>query len=279
LHKHKKAYVFEKLDGSMIHFFRMPDGSVTCSTCRSTNSIQAKQAKEFAFNNAYLLNKIVQSIDYGFTPIFEWVAPHNQIVCHYKNPRLVYLNSRNRSTGEYFFEEKYADKAVRYDIEFSDILNHINGTEMEGYVCHLSCGTILKVKTPWYLTRHRAVDIMMSPKYKVMDLALQGCLDDVISNAPDMHKQVLMDIDSVVKNDVVEFHAALIEEYSYLTRNLEMNDTASCKKQVASACQASPNFPAMMMLYQNKDTKSFVSKKLYEKYKSLYPNKLLNSET
>lgn len=276
LHKDKKAVVYEKLDGSMVHFYRMPDGAVTASTCRSTTSTQAIDAKRFAFDNPHLLQKIVESIDRGFTPLFEWVAPHNQIVCYYKEPRLVYLNSRNRTDGSYLFEEKYSDKAYRYDINFSDILNNVDEPGIEGYVCHLSCGNIIKVKTPWYLTRHRVVDVMMSPKYKIMDLALEGCLDDVIPNAPDNHRAILEKIDSEVRYDILTMHEALTNEFKELTKDIDMSDRPSLKKEIAMICKSSPNFSAMMMIHDNKDPKPFIRKRLYEKYKSLYSERLIH---
>lgn len=207
LHKHRIATIYEKMDGSMIHFFMHPDGHLLASTCRSAQTPQAKEALSFVQNNKEVESLILKEINDGWTPIFEFVAAHNQIVVQYPQPRLVYLISRNRTTGEYKFNELFPDKAKSFQFPFADVFSHLDKTEFEGYVCHLedSCGTILlKVKTPWYLERHRAVDALMRPAYKLYGVVFEGVMDDLIAMAADCYKPLLIKIYEEAQHDLLQ---------------------------------------------------------------------------
>lgn len=154
--QHLDAVIYEKLDGSMIHFFIHPKtGDLQAATCRSTETPQAQGALQIAKSDPVLTNMIEEVIVDGWTPIFEFVATHNQIVVYYPRPRLVYLVSRNRNTGQYCFHQQFPDKASRFEFRFADILDYLDKKEFEGYVCHLSNDIFVKAKTHWYLERHR----------------------------------------------------------------------------------------------------------------------------
>jgi T4 RnlA family RNA ligase len=280
IHKDKDATIYEKLDGSMVHFYIKSNGDLVASTCRSPESIQAKEALAFAKANKTLEKAIIDSINDGFTPIFEWVAPHNQIVVVYSNCRLVYLMSRERNTGKYFYEEKYQDKAQKYNFKFSDIFNHVDKHEFEGYVCHLN-DDIFKVKTPWYLERHRAVDALMKPLYKLYEVALDGLMDDLIATAPDNHKEKLKAIYSEVQHDILKERVTIDAEFDSIVNSLG-GDHASkytdkdYRKTFVEVAKKGNNFSCMMQLFQGRDPKELISKKLLEKYTQLYPTKLMS---
>lgn len=280
IHKDKDATIYEKLDGSMVHFYMKTNGDLVASTCRSPESIQAKEALAFAKANKSLEKMIIDSINDGFTPIFEWVAPHNQIVVMYHNCRLVYLMSRERNTGKYLYEEKYPDKAGKYNFKFSDVFNHVDKNEFEGYVCHLG-DDIFKVKTPWYLERHRVVDTLMKPLYKVYEVALNGLMDDLIATAPDNHKEKLEAIYNEVQNDILKERKAIDADFNAIVENLG-GDHASkytdkdYRKTFVEVAKKGNNFSAMMQVFQGRDPKDLISKKLIDKYTILYPNKIMS---
>ena len=201
-----KAIVYEKLDGSMIHFYINKDG-LTASTCRSSQTIQAKEAMLIVRNNPRLEKEIIESIENGLTPVFEFVSPSNQIVVQYNQKRLVYLISRYRKTGSYIFEKKYFDKARVFDIPFASIFNHLNLQDFEGYICHFDHGEILKLKTPWYLERHRALNFFFNkPVYRLYEIALEGKMDDLIGSVADCYKNKLTLIYDEVQKEIGRAH-------------------------------------------------------------------------
>lgn len=272
--KNKSATVFEKLDGTMIHCFLLND-DIVASTCRSFENVQSKNAIEFINNNLILKDMILDSIFDGFTPIFEWVAPDNQIVVHYKESRLVYLMSRNKTSGLYVFEEKYIDKANKYPILFSNIMEHVDKEGVEGYVCHLDDSNIVKVKTPWYLQRHRSVDLLTKPKYKIYKVVLDGCIDDVISLAPENHKRLFSDIKHEVELDFLNYKSKLERENEYILSMFNIADPDLRKNYVAEA-KKSEDFSGLMQLFSGKNCDSHVKKMLLQKYTSLYPMRVIS---
>lgn len=277
LHKHKKASIYEKLDGSMIHFYKNCNDDLVASTCRSSKNVQSRDALEFVNKNPELSRMIRNSIDNNFTPIFEWVAPHNQIVCYYAKPRLVYLNSRNRDNGNYIFEETYNDKAKKYNIDFKNILNNVDGIGIEGYVCHLECGTILKVKTPWYLERHRSVDLLTRPKYKVYELALGNAIDDIINLAADAYKDTLKQIQNEVAEDFIAMKYGIQEEYKQIINAIGL-ENPDIRKIFALKTKNHKYFPAFMALISGKEPDSFIKKWLLEDYTKKYPERIMRSD-
>jgi len=208
LHKHKKATIYEKMDGSMIHFFMHPDGRLLASTCRSSQTPQAQEALALANRDESVKELILQVIADGWTPIFEFVAAHNQIVVQYPKPRLVYLISRNRMTGDYHFDERFPDKTNSFEFSFVDVFSKLDKTEFEGYVCHLedSHGSplLLKAKTPWYMERHRAVDALMRPAYTLYEVVYKGIMDDLIAMAADSYKPILTRIYEEAQHDLLQ---------------------------------------------------------------------------
>lgn len=275
LHKNKKATIYEKVDGSLIHFYRKKNIKLVASTCRSPESLQAKEALDFLNNNQRLLHYVLDSIDAGLTPIFEWCAPHNQIVLHYKEPRLIYLMSRFRDNGTYLFESKFEDKAQRFEIPFYEILKNVNKTEFEGYVCYLEDGNVFKVKTPWYLERHKSVDLLTRPKYKSYEISLDGYMDDVIALSPEGHKTIFREIDNEVKNDILETKLSIEKEFEELTKKLDNDCMEDYRKRFAMAAKESQNFPALMQILSGKSPDSLIKKKLLEKYCEKYPTRIM----
>lgn len=220
LHKHRKATIYEKMDGSMIHFFKHPDGRLLASTCRSAQTPQAQEALSLANKDENVKNLILQVIADGWTPIFEFVAAHNQIVVQYPKPRLVYLVSRNRLTGDYHFDERFPDKTNSFEFPFAEVFSQLDKTEFEGYVCHLEnpdgAPILLKAKTPWYMERHRAVDALMRPAYKLYGVVYEGVMDDLIAIAADCYKPALTRIYEEAQHDLLNEKLKVESQYEEL---------------------------------------------------------------
>ena len=198
--KHHDAVIYEKMDGTMIHFF-LHNGKLEAATCRSSQHPLAHEALALS-KQLNIDGKIIETINSGWTPIFEFVAPHNQIVVQYPDPRLVYLISRERQSGNYHFDDSFADKARRFEFKFGQVFNNLDCTEFEGYVCHLP-NMVVKAKTPWYMDRHRAVDALMRPAYKLYQIVFDGLMDDLIAMATEPYKPALRRIYEQAQRDLL----------------------------------------------------------------------------
>jgi T4 RnlA family RNA ligase len=286
-----QATIYEKLDGSMIHFFEHPvHKEVLASTCRSTQTSQAQDALALAKKNPLVFDRIRAIIAEGWTPVFEFVAAHNQIVVQYPRPRLVYLISRNRKTGAYHFHDGFKDVAKSFEFPFKDVFSYLDKEEFEGYVCHLDNGMMVKAKTPWYMERHRAVDALMRPAYKLYDVVFKGVMDDLLPVAPDRFKPRLTAIYEEAQRDLLDEKLRVEKLF-----NDVLNEVAPAskypahevflpyrkgnrvlRKEVALYCQEkyAENFSLLMSLYLGNDVTSAIKDRLMEGYKIKYPHRL-----
>jgi ribosomal protein L7/L12 len=198
--KHHDAVIYEKMDGTMIHFF-LHNGKLEAATCRSTHHPLAHEALALAKKNR-IDGMIIDTINNGWTPVFEYVAPHNQVVVQYAEPRLVYLISRERKSGKYHYNNSFPDKARRFEFKFGQVFNNLDCTEFEGYVCHLP-DMVVKAKTPWYMERHRAVDALMRPAYKLYKIVFDGLMDDLIAIATEPYKPALRKVYEEAQRDLL----------------------------------------------------------------------------
>jgi T4 RnlA family RNA ligase len=287
--KHHNATIYEKMDGTMIHFF-IHNGKLEAATCRSTHHPLAHEALFLAKKNN-IDGYIIETINNGWTPVFEYVAPHNQIVVQYKEPRLVYLISRERSTGNYHYDDSFPDKARIFNFEFGQVFNNLNQTEFEGYVCHLP-NMIVKTKTPWYMDRHRAVDALMLPAYKLYKIVFDGLMDDLIAVATDTYKPALRKIYEEAQHDLLNEKRQIELKFAEIEETFENSILLTAfEKDVNLASQDShrrnrklfvdlvrstypDDFNLMMSLYQGKDITDQIKVRLMEAYRFKYPQKL-----
>jgi hypothetical protein len=273
----------------MIHFFIHPHRiELLAATCRSTQTPQAQESLAIAKNNSVVSDRIHAIIAEGWTPIFEFVAAHNQIVVQYPRPRLVYLISRHRTTGEYRFHDGFPDTAKSFVFPFKDIDSFLDLKEFEGYVCHLDNGMIVKAKTPWYLERHRAVDALMRPAYKLYQVVFDGIMDDLLPTAPDWCKPKLTSIYEEAQRDLLNEKVRLEKLFDEclnkfrdrygdseimlparkINKVLRKDFVLSIQEKYKS------EFSLLMALYLGNDPSASIKDRLMEGYKVKYPNRL-----
>ena len=159
----------------------------------------------------------------GHTVNMEWTSPNNRIVLGYEREALVVLNVRDNDTGEYISKstlETYGYqsiishwvKSVLSGENIGTFVKEIPSMEnIEGYVLRLSSGQHIKVKTDWYLVRHRTKDSINHPR---------NLFAAIISEAVD-------DIRSLFHNDpisikIINDMVALVEpKYNHLIKTVE----------------------------------------------------------
>lgn len=270
--------VFEKFDGTMCHALRV-GGKVVLASRMGWDTEQAVAATKL-MNKLGLADEVGREIDAGRTPIFEFVGPNNPVVLHYAKDDLVYLWSRDRRTGQYsrdaaLSSNREAGRSLTINAVMEEVLRL---EDKEGYVCVLPTGLWAKAKSPWYLDRHRAFDMLMKPSYRIYEVALQGKLDDLIAQCADLYKPKLEEILTEVGRDQIRLHREVQGEYDALLKCVPPDATDhERRKAFAVAAKSSPSFSGLMTLYSGKPCDAWVNARLFENYKAKYPGRLFSN--
>lgn len=177
----KVKYIFEKVDGSLISFFRVAE-DIELKSMKSVESDVAVHARKY-FKTRPDIHSFVESlIDKALSPMFEYVSPYNKIVLNYEED-FIFLGARSLLTGEIFYP--------KYDIEVPASITHpaifdsldsakeyLEREDVEGIVLTFEDGMMLKMKTAHYCKIHKILDNFV-PKNVVAHIA-EGTFDDLI---------------------------------------------------------------------------------------------------
>ncbi|MDD3263453.1 MAG: RNA ligase [Candidatus Nanoarchaeia archaeon] len=173
--------ITEKYDGSLIYFFII-NGKLYAKTKMNCFSEQSEWAMKIVENISLLKKGIIDLINKGFTPMFEFISPRNQIVILYSSEELVYLGARNMNTGEYNFEYKMKDCKNAEYLPFDSIetLNKIlkDYYGHEGVVVTFEDGDMVKFKTSEYFNLHKVKENIYNEK-AIANLILNEKIDDI----------------------------------------------------------------------------------------------------
>jgi RNA ligase len=196
--------ILEKLDGSMITPISV-DGDLRFATKMGINEI-SMQAEAFVAEHPAIYDFCVATMSRGWTPIFEWCSRKQKIVVDHPVDRLVLIAVRNTVTGEYLTHVQMMDatdgsfEVVRqYEgtVEnMQHLVRHTRDVEgAEGFIVRFADGHMIKVKSDWYVTRHRAKDAIMHEK-NVVSMLVNGEVDDVKAMLPDEDRARLVKFES-----------------------------------------------------------------------------------
>jgi len=190
--KNKKIIgVYEKLDGSLISFIKLPNNKIIAKTKMSFESEQALASQNLYNTNKNLKSFIDENIDKYYL-MFEYISPFNQIVINYNKSELVVLQMRNKKNGKYLsrkeiekINEKYNLKlSKKYSKEYYNLDFLINKCkiekEIEGYVVLFEDGQIVKMKTEWYFNLHGLLTNETVENLLIKHI-LNETIDDVLS--------------------------------------------------------------------------------------------------
>lgn len=172
--------VMDKADGSMIHPAIVNNELVFMTRMgRTEHAIKAERHL-----NDRIRHHCYDLLLGGFTPIFEWVSPDNQIVIPYESDRLILLAIRVNHNGRYMNRKYVEDWAnllgvspietynlTLHDDNIAEIRQNFRG--IEGFVVFFP-GTqqYVKIKTDEYVQMHRAVSF-----FEREDMILPAVLD------------------------------------------------------------------------------------------------------
>jgi T4 RnlA family RNA ligase len=184
------ALVYDKLDGSMITPVLLSDDTIRVKTKKSFHSDVAIAAQAFLDrpDNTYLVEYIRHWLALGFTPSFEYISPANRIVVDYNgDEQLTLLMMRNNATGQEvdYFDLMSVTNVFGVSLVDATFINSIEAyiekaktvEGIEGWVFLLENGQRVKLKTQWYINRHRATSYHAR---NIFDLVLDEQIDDLM---------------------------------------------------------------------------------------------------
>jgi RNA ligase len=185
--------IMEKMDGSMIRPI-LVDGYLRLATKMGVTNVAMDAETWLAAQDSEYKEWLRFYMDNGYTPIFEWVSPFNQIVLAYEIEDLVLLAIRDNVTGEYLdLDEELSEVRCPFTIVRSygsmdgNILEYIDrqrGAEgREGDIIRFADGHMLKVKNDWYVRIHKTIDRITFDR-NIVDLIINEEVDDVIPMLP-----------------------------------------------------------------------------------------------
>ena len=217
--KNKKLIsVYDKLDGSMIRFIPI-NGKVFAKTKMSFTSAQAISAQAIYETNENIKTFVNYALKNNLAPIFEYVSQFNRIVVGYTFSDLVLIAVRNNETGEYLnianFADKWKIRSVKtLNISFDEIINSIDSLKnIEGYVLHFDDNQMVKIKTSWYLEKHRLLTVDISSTDFLIKCVIENKIDDVYSSIPVENSEV--------RNYIVELTKKISSYVNIKTKKIE----------------------------------------------------------
>lgn len=188
LRKFEVESINDKLDGSLIMFWKLPTWKVIAKSKTSINSEMSEKVNEIIEKDKKLYDFISLLLDEWLYPIFEYIWPDNRIVVDYQNSDLVLLWIRTKK-GEYLdFEKvkvlhwkyiKHTSITEEFKISFEEVLEKKKTDKWyEWFIVTLKWGERVKVKLDSYVILHHTKDEINNIK-KLIKAALNEDLDDL----------------------------------------------------------------------------------------------------
>jgi T4 RnlA family RNA ligase len=186
-------HCLDKIDGSMIFPLYLSTGTRLATKAGITDI--SMFAENFIATKSNYMDFIENCKELKLTPIFEYVSDNNRIVIDYKKENLILTGIRYIVYGEYYsfqalnnvaygykipvVKESF-NKNTRFDYVYESIKNNISD---EGIVLVFEDGHRMKIKSDWYVSLHRYIDIMRSDRH-LLKAYLSEEWDDIYSNSP-----------------------------------------------------------------------------------------------
>lgn len=227
--------VLEKLDGSMIRPLYIED-KVRWATKMGTTDVAAL-AETFASTRPEYDRLALHCRESGLTPIFELCSRSNRIVVDYPVTRMVLTAARHLHRGTYLTYAELSDLGAEYGVpvvqaraagcsDMTDFMLNVRGEDSgEGYVVRFEeAGHMVKVKTEWYVFRHKSKDAITSEKDTLLLVLSEGA-DDVKPLLSDGDRARLEDFETCALKGLRATHD-LLYKYYVECRDMDRKDVA-----------------------------------------------------
>jgi RNA ligase len=245
-------HVLNKLDGSMLRPIPLSSG-IRWGTKMGITDV-SRLCEQYVSQHSRYNAFAAMCINRNSTAIFEYIAPHNRIVLDYKYEDLVLLAIRENNTGRYLSVEAMNMTAGHYDIPVvQPIRNPLDQirtmTDIEGVVVRFDNGHMIKIKSEWYVTIHKAKENLLFEK-NVIKLILEENVDDILPNLPQSDIDRINAYKENMLNNIeqhVEYcHDILSEASRYDKKHFAVNVAPKLHPWLRVACFASWNDPSKL---------------------------------
>lgn len=280
----------DKVDGSLIMFWKLPNGKIIAKSKTSINSEVANSANNILNSDQVLYSFVEKYLDLWIYPIFEYVWPDNRIVVSYDKSELVFLWMRKIS-GEYIDTnhlENIRNTEIPH-ISMSKIIwiNNLdalmekqkNDEWYEWFIVNFKWGYKLKMKLMTYVLKHTAKDNISNQK-NLIEICLKEETDDLRTLFSD--DEVALEIINSTEKKVYDFYNKVVHEvellfdkYVYIfekyknTSNIE--EKKAIRKDLVMHTLKNEYFRLIMLKLDEKDIdfKEYVKERLFEEVKEL----------
>jgi RNA ligase len=184
--------LMEKMDGSMIRPVYV-NGCIRLGTKMGVTEVAMAAETYLAGrpDSGEIMNWMLRCVKAGITPIFEFVAPNNQIVIPYEQADLVLLAMRVNETGGYLADQNSTPAGITrvpvYGSVQGNLADYISRAReregREGDIVRFADGHMLKIKNDWYVRIHKTMDRVRFDRH-IVELILNEQLDDAIGMLP-----------------------------------------------------------------------------------------------
>jgi RNA ligase len=240
--------VLEKLDGSMVTFLPLYDGSFRLATKMGITDV-SMQAEIFVSDKPVYNDLAKYFVNLHMTPIFEWVSRKQRIVIDYQEDNLILTAIRHIKTGNYvnynnleIYGKMFHIPVVKQEIPTSDFVNYLDNLrkreDIEGMVIRFDDGHMVKIKTELYVSLHRAKSLLENER-NVVGLILDDKTDDLISLLPIEDQKKLLAFKDNVWYDIFTFTTTVnnyLREYKDVARKDFAMSSINLEKVIRSFC-------------------------------------------
>jgi T4 RnlA family RNA ligase len=266
---YKIKNIFNKEDGSIASFVKLPNGKVLGRSKTSFQSDQAIEIQKIYEKDGQVKQFVDFCMDEDIIPIFEFVSPQNRIVVPYANTELILLRMRDNKTGEYLNINDYAHKLDGISVAASlgeHTLDSIKEVVLkmvgkEGVIVQFENGKMIKIKSPWYCDRHKIFTTDLNRENTLIKFIVDETIDDVISQLNDP-----------IKSEEVEKMTGVINRYIKKTSD-EVGDLISNYsgdiKEFAIKYSKNRLFPIAIGVIRGKDKIGMIKSKILQETKDL----------
>ena len=245
----KEHIILEKADGSMITPLISNNKLIWGSKMGET--FLSPKIEKFLENKPQYRNFALLCINENKTPIFEWVSRDQKIVIDYEEENLILVAIRNNDSGLYLPYSSMMVNTMRHSIPYiktydtkrlykdninsfvDEIRDMVDG---EGIVIHFNDGHMIKIKSSWYVTLHRAKSLIENER-DVLKTVLDGKVDDLYPLLDAPYRERLIKYTTLVWQEIYDFQARvniLLENTKHMSRKEFAFHTTNENKMIRS---------------------------------------------
>ena len=266
---YKIKNIYNKEDGSIASFVRLPNGKVLGRSKTSFQSDQAIEIQKIYEKDGQIKQFVDFCMDEDIVPIFEFVSPQNRIVVPYANTELILLRIRDNKTGEYLNINDFAHKLDGISVAASLGEHNLDSIKevvlkmigKEGVIVQFENGKMIKIKSPWYCDRHKIFTTDLNRENTLIKFIVDETIDDVISQLNDPIKAEEVDkLTSIINRYIKGISDGVDELLSNYSGNI---------REFAIKYSKDKLFPISIGVIRGKDKITMIKNKILQDTKDL----------